>query len=204
MRVLGIDPGLRLTGYGCVDTSGTGAPLLVEAGVFRLGKRGVDEDGVKQTLADAKTVSSRLIELDRDFRDALERLKPQVVAVESIFAHYKHPATGIVMGHARGVILLAIARAGVRLMEFKPNEIKKSLTGHGLAEKGRMQRAVQSVFGLAEPPKPPDVADALAIALCAAGRLGSVIGRGEVDVLKGGARKSRRVTSAEVARHMRK
>lgn len=204
MRVLGIDPGLRLTGYGCVDTSASGTSVLVEAGVFRLGKRGVDEDGIKQTLADAKTVSSRLIELDRDFRDALERLKPQVVAVESIFAHYKHPATGIVMGHARGVILLAIARAGVRLMEFKPNEIKKSLTGHGLAEKGRMQRAVQSVFGLAEPPKPPDVADALAIALCAAGRLGSVIGRGEVDVLKGGARKSRRVTSAEVARHMRK
>ena len=108
------------------------------------------------------------------------------------------------MGHARGVILLAIARTGVRLMEFKPNEIKKSLTGHGLAEKGRMQRAVQSVFGLAEPPKPPDVADALAIALCAAGRLTSVIGRGEVDTIKGGVRKSKRVTSADVARVMRK
>ena len=204
MRVLGIDPGLRLTGYGCVDASADGTPVLVEAGVFRLGKRGVDEDGVKQSIADAKTVSSRLIELDRDFREALERLKPQVVAVESIFAHYKHPATGIVMGHARGVILLAIARAGVRLMEFKPNEIKKSLTGHGLAEKGRMQRAVQSVFGLAEPPKPPDVADALAIALCAAGRLASVVGRGEVDFVKGGVRKSKRVTSADVARVMRK
>jgi crossover junction endodeoxyribonuclease RuvC len=200
MRILGVDPGLRLTGYGCVETRGAETPTLVEAGVFRLGKRGVD--GVKQSLADAKTVSSRLIELDRDLCDALERLKPQVVAVESLFAHYGHPATAIVMGHARGVILLAIARAGVRLMEFKPNEVKKSLTGHGLADKARMQRAIQTVFGLDEPPRPPDVADALALALCAAGRLGSVVERGQVS--KHGVRKSRRVTSAEMARLSRK
>lgn len=204
MRILGIDPGLRLTGYGCVETREGGAPTLVEAGVFRLGKRGVDGEGVRQSAADAKTISSRLVELDRDFGEALERLRPEIVAVESLFAHYKHPATAIVMGHARGVILLAIARSGVRLMEFKPNEIKKSLTGHGLADKGRMQRAIQTVFGLSEPPKPPDVADALAIALCAAGRLGSVLERGEVRVVKGGERKSRRVTSAELERVMKK
>lgn len=172
--------------------------------MFRLGKRGVDGEGVRQSAADAKTISSRLVELDRDFGEALERLRPEIVAVESLFAHYKHPATAIVMGHARGVILLAIARSGVRLMEFKPNEIKKSLTGHGLADKGRMQRAIQTVFGLSEPPKPPDVADALAIALCAAGRLGSVLERGEVRVVKGGERKSRRVTSAELERVMKK
>lgn len=204
MRILGIDPGLRLTGYGCIETHEGEASTLVEAGVFRLGKRGVDGAGVRQSASDAKTILSRLIELDRDFGEAMERLKPEVVAVESLFAHYNHPATAIVMGHARGVILLAIARAGVRLMEFKPNEIKKSLTGHGLADKGRMQRAIQTVFGLSEAPKPPDVADALAIALCAAGRLGSVIGRGEVEVMKGGARRSRRVTSAEAARVMRR
>lgn len=186
-----------------METCGSETPTLVEAGVFRLGKRGMDGEGVRQSIADAKTVSSRLIELDRDFQEALERLRPEVVAVESLFAHYGHPATAIVMGHARGVILLAIARAGIRLMEFKPNEIKKSLTGHGLADKGRMQRAIQTVFGLKEVPRPPDVADALAIALCAAGRLGSVIGRGEAE-LKGGVRRSRRVTSAEVEKVMRK
>lgn len=204
MRILGIDPGLRLAGYGCVETREGETPALVEAGVFRLGKRGVDGEGVRQSVSDARTISSRLVELDRDFGEALERLKPEIVAVESLFAHYKHPATAIVMGHARGVILLAIARAGVRLMEFKPNEIKKSLTGHGLADKGRMQRAIQTVFGLKEPPRPPDVADALAIALCAAGRLGSVIGRGEVEEVEGGARKSRRVTNAELERVMRR
>ncbi len=193
MRILGIDPGLRLTGYGCIDALGEDA-AIVEAGVFRLGK---GEPG-----SDARSVSGRLGELDEDFRALLARLKPDLVGVESLFAHYKHPATAIVMGHARGVLLLAIARAGVRLVEFKPNEVKKSLTGHGHADKARMQRAIQARFGLAEPPKPPDVADALAIALCAAGRRGSAANRPDVaSQLRGApARRSRRITSEEVRR----
>lgn len=121
-------------------------------------------------MASAASVSARLAELDADFRAALERLVPEVVAVESLFAHYKHPSTAIVMGHARGVLLLAIRRAGCRLVELKPNEVKKSVTGHGHASKEQMQLAVQGVFGLAEPPSPPDVADAIAIALCASRR----------------------------------
>lgn len=121
--------------------------------------------------ADAATVSARLAELDTDFREILDRLRPDLVAVESIFAHYKHPATGIVMGHARGVLLLAIRRAGIALAEFKPNLVKKAVTGHGLADKSQIQAAIQVRFSLPEPPRPPDVADALAIALCAAGRL---------------------------------
>lgn len=171
MRVLGVDPGLRLTGYACLDAA-EGAPetpALVEAGVFRLTQRNHadDDDAGPKTAA---SVSARLVELDRDFRDALERLEPEVVAVESLFAHYKHPATAIVMGHARGVLLLAIRQAGRRLVELKPNEVKKSLTGHGHASKAQMQSAVQQVFALPEPPSPPDVADAIAIALCAARR----------------------------------
>jgi crossover junction endodeoxyribonuclease RuvC len=118
-------------------------------------------------------VSARLVELDADFRDLLERVKPEVVAVESLFAHYKHPATAIVMGHARGVLLLAIRRASLKLIEYKPNEVKKSLTGHGHAPKEQIQRAVQAHFGLAELPSPPDMADAMAIALCACRRLAS-------------------------------
>lgn len=171
MRVLGVDPGLRLTGYACLDAGGVSAetPTLVEAGVFRLAQRAHadDEDAGPKTAA---SVSARLVELDRDFREALERLGPGVVAVESLFAHYKHPATAIVMGHARGVLLLAIRQAGCRLVELKPNEVKKSLTGHGHASKAQMQSAVQQAFGLAEAPNPPDVADAIAIALCAARR----------------------------------
>lgn len=160
MRVLGIDPGLRITGYACLD--GGGAPAVVEAGVFRLARNG--ESG-------AASVSERLEELDSDFRELLERVRPQAVAVESLFAHYKHPATAIVMGHARGVLLLAIRSRGLRLVEVKPNEVKKSLTGHGLAKKDQVQRAIQARFGLAALPEPPDLADAMAIALCAWSRL---------------------------------
>lgn len=138
--------------------------------MFRLAQRTRSEDADGRASMSAASVSARLAELDRDFREALGRLAPEVVAVESLFAHYKHPATAIVMGHARGVLLLAIRQAGCRLVELKPNEVKKSLTGHGHASKAQMQAAVQQTFDLAEPPSPPDVADAIAIALCAARR----------------------------------
>lgn len=115
----------------------------------------------------ARAVSVRLDELERDISALITRLGPHAVAVESLFAHYKHPATAIVMGHARGVILLAIRRAGVELLEFRPTAVKKSMIGHGQATKGQIQAAVQAEFNLAEPPSPPDVADAVAIALCA-------------------------------------
>ncbi len=161
MRVLGIDPGLRLTGYACLEGRAD-VPSIVEAGVLRLRQgRGTS----------AASVSERLEELDRDFRELLSRLAPHAVAVESIFAHYKHPATAIIMGHARGVLLLAIRAAGLPLVELKPNAVKKSLTGHGHAAKGQVQRAVQTLFNLDKPPEPPDVADAVAIALCASRRL---------------------------------
>ena len=169
MRILGIDPGLRLTGYACLSGS-PDAPTIVEAGVFRLAQRTKANDAQGDPAGSAASISARLVELDRDFRDSLERLKPEVVAVESLFTHYKHPTTAIVMGHARGTLLLAIRQAGCRLVEFKPNEIKKSLTGHGHASKAQMQLAVQREFDLPEVPSPPDVADAIAIALCAARR----------------------------------
>ncbi len=195
MRILGIDPGLNITGYGCVDARGE-ACTLVEAGVFRLGR---DAGAGK----DARSISARLGELDADLRELIGRLRPGVVAVESLFAHYKHPATAISMGHARGVILLAVRSAGLELREYKPNEVKKSLTGHGHADKARMQRAIQARFGLAEPPRPPDVADALAIALCAAGRLNSVsttVGGASLAGVKAG--RGRRPSSADLARLM--
>lgn len=163
MRIFGVDPGLRFTGYACLDTARAGnrrdwsaGAALIEAGVIRLNAR--------------CTLSARLAELDHDFHELLVRLRPDAAAVEMLFAHYKHPATSIVMGHARGVILLGIARAGIPLIELRPTEVKKSLTGHGHASKDQVQRAIRDVFGLDGLPKPPDVADAMAIALCAATR----------------------------------
>lgn len=160
MRFLGIDPGLRITGYGCVEMRG-GDPALVEAGVVRLK---AERGGAKVPVAD------RLLELHSDVSEIIARLAPAAVGVEQVFAHYKHPATAIAMGHARGVILLAIRQAGARLVELKPNAIKKFLTGHGHASKEQMQAAVQARLRLPVRPEPPDVADAIAIALCAGSR----------------------------------
>lgn len=151
-RVLGIDPGLHLTGYGVIDAEGQRA-AIVDAGVIRLSPR--------------QSIAQRLVEIERELDDILAEHKPQMVAVEKLYAHYKHPTTAILMGHARGVMLLCVARRGATLVELPANRIKKSLTGHGHASKTQMQRAVQAHFKLADPPEPPDVADALAVALCA-------------------------------------
>lgn len=171
VRVLGIDPGSRVTGYGCVERARPGAePTLVEAGVFRLGSDPEARRLARVEGRDAPPLSVRLAELERDLVGLLERLSPAVVAVEALFAHYKHPATAIVMGHARGVVLLAAERAGASLVELEPALVKKAMTGSGRASKDQVQRAVQGAFGLDEPPDPPDVADALAVAWCAAQR----------------------------------
>jgi crossover junction endodeoxyribonuclease RuvC len=157
MRVLGIDPGMQLTGYGCVELAGiTGRPVLREAGVLRFNARQAMED--------------RLAQLYEELSELLSELQPEQVAVEKLYAHYRHPRTAIIMGHARGVILLAINQAHLPVAHLPATEVKKSLTGNGHASKRQVQQAVAARFGLDEPPSPPDVADAIAIALCHAQR----------------------------------
>lgn len=156
MRILGIDPGLRLTGYGVIDYKPL-RPTLIDGGVIRL--------DAKASLAD------RLVELEREVAALLTEHEPDICAIEQLYAHYAHPRTAILMGHARGVILLAARRHGVRCEEYAANRIKQSLTGHGHASKGQMQRAVQAQWNLAKAPEPADVADALAIALCCGRRV---------------------------------
>jgi crossover junction endodeoxyribonuclease RuvC len=157
MRFLGIDPGLRITGYACVDLApGVREPTLVEAGVVR--------------LRPADPVAARLRALHEELGAIVDELRPQRVAVEQVFAHVKHVRTAIVMGHGRGVVLLAAALRDLPLDEFAPAEVKKALTGRGQASKGQMQRAVMHQFSLRALPEPPDVADAIAIAACAARR----------------------------------
>ena len=86
--------------------------------------------------------------------------------MEQLFAHYDHPRTAILMAHARGVILLAATENGLPVVSYAPTRIKKTVTGHGRATKDQVQRTIQRELGLAELPDPPDVADALAVALC--------------------------------------
>ncbi len=98
--------------------------------------------------------------------DVIASLAPSCMALEELFSHYKRPRTSILMGHARGVICLAAARAGIPVTSYAATRIKKTLTGNGQAAKPQMQRAVARELGLAAPPEPHDVADALAAALC--------------------------------------
>jgi crossover junction endodeoxyribonuclease RuvC len=157
-RVLGIDPGLRITGYGAVALAvGRREPTLIEAGVIRLSAK--------------SSLEERLAQLFTDLTSLIVELEPTAVAVEKLYAHYKHPRTAILMAHARGVILLAAQQHDLPLIHLPATEVKKAVTGYGHASKEQMQRAVQGQMGLAELPKPPDVADAIAIALTAARRL---------------------------------
>ena len=158
MRVMGIDPGLRLTGYGLVALRpGAIEPTLCEAGVIRL--------DTKQTL------DQRLGQLHHELTALLEQLQPDRMAVEKLYAHYKHPRTAILMAHARGVILLCARLREVPVLDISANEVKKAVTGYGHASKRQIQLAVKDQCRLPELPSPPDVADAIAIALTCARRL---------------------------------
>ena len=111
-------------------------------------------------------LEDRLVELESSLVSLVDELKPNVCAIEELYAHYKHPRTAIVMGHARGVLLMTARRAGMKCFEYAANRVKQSLTGHGHASKTAMQAGVQAQWNLPELPEPPDVADALAVALC--------------------------------------
>jgi crossover junction endodeoxyribonuclease RuvC len=108
----------------------------------------------------------RLVSLYDGLVEILEQFQPVSVAVEQLFAHYAHPRTAILMGHARGVLLLAAGQRGLPVHNYSALRIKKTITGHGRASKEQIQLTVQKELGLARLPEPADVADALATALC--------------------------------------
>jgi crossover junction endodeoxyribonuclease RuvC len=151
-RILGVDPGLDITGYGALQPA-AGGPRLIEAGVVRGGPS-------SQPLAE------RLAEIHRGVAEVIAALRPTAMALEQLYSHYAHPRTSILMGHARGVICLAAAEAGIPVISYSATQIKRILTGNGRAPKSQVQQAIQRELRLANLPEPPDVADALAVALC--------------------------------------
>jgi crossover junction endodeoxyribonuclease RuvC len=150
--VLGIDPGTAQTGYGLVERTGS-----------RL--RAIDY-GCLETPA-AMPLPQRLVLIQDGLIDLIETHRPDLVAVERLFFN-KNVQTALAVGHARGVALLTAARYGLPVHEYGPSEVKIAVTGQGRAEKGQVQRMVQTVLGLAVLPRPDDAADALAIAICLA------------------------------------
>jgi len=150
MRILGIDPGLGITGYGLIDTGGNNIKL-VEAGIIRSSAK----DKMEKRLAN---IYKKIIDLIKD-------TAPEAVVLEELYSHYKHPKTSILMGHARGAICLAVEHQDVLLINYPTTKIKKAITGHGRASKEQMQRTVTSLLGLKNSPEPVDVTDALALAI---------------------------------------
>lgn len=148
--ILGIDPGTATTGWGVVR--GEGQDLaLVEYGTIR-------------TPANTP-LPERLLAIHREVTTLLETFEPDLVAVEQVFFQ-KNVKTAMMVGHARGVVLLAAANAGLPIDEFTPNEIKQAVTGYGAADKQQMQDMVRMLLGLDSVPRPDDAADAVAAAIC--------------------------------------
>jgi crossover junction endodeoxyribonuclease RuvC len=155
LRILGVDPGLRVTGYGVIEAPkgavrGTHVEL-VEAGVIRTGA----ETGIAARL---RTVYEALDEIILEF-------KPDVLVIEKLYAHYKHPATAILMGHARGVVCLLSGTRNVRLVNLASTHVKKAVSGSGHAGKEQIARMVAHYLGLKPSSAPPDATDALAIGI---------------------------------------
>ena len=150
-RMLGIDPGLNITGYAIV-TAGIPGPKILEAGVVRVSSR--------------QPIEQRIKEVFDGVEETIASFRPAAMAVEEVYSHYQRPRTAILMGHARGAICLAAGRAGIPVFHYAATQIKKVLTGNGRAPKAQMQQAICRELALAQAPEPPDVADALAIALC--------------------------------------
>jgi len=151
MRILGVDPGLNITGYSVLETT-PGGIQVCEAGVVRGRARG--------------DLAERVCAIHQGIAEVIESYRPSSLALEELFSHYKRPRTSILMGHARGVICLAAAQAGLGVHHYSATQVKRILTGNGRAPKLQMQQAVMRELRLEAVPEPADVADALAIALC--------------------------------------
>jgi crossover junction endodeoxyribonuclease RuvC len=150
IRILGIDPGLGITGYGAIEAESQSFKLL-EAGVIRTSGK---ED-----------IGARINKIYEGIKGLIEEFNPQALVLERLYSHYRHPATAILMGHTRGAICLLAKQYGVTLAGYSATRVKKAVTGAGHASKYQMQRMIQDFFKLKAVPNPPDISDALALAV---------------------------------------
>lgn len=153
---MGIDPGLVATGFGVLEI-GPGGVAVRDAGVI--------------STTTGQPLEARLNALHRAVYRIIETQRPGLLVVEDLYTEYKFPRTAILMGHARGVIYLAARQQGVGVLALAPSEVKRAMTGNGAAGKGQMQRAVQTVLGLKDLPRPSHVADALGLAATGMARI---------------------------------
>jgi crossover junction endodeoxyribonuclease RuvC len=151
VRVLGIDPGSRRTGYGCVDSDGRRHRLVV--------------CGAIQTGDASAAFPERLAAIYRELTLLIRDCKPECVAIENLF-HAVNVRSALKLGHARGVAMLAAVQAGLPVIEYTPAEVKRAVVGYGRAEKPQVQQMIKLLLALDVVPEPHDAADALAVAIC--------------------------------------
>lgn len=150
MRVLGVDSGSRITGYGVIETNGADC-FCIDCGVIQ--------------LRPSQPLAERLGSIHEGLTDVIQRLHPDVAAFESLF-HALNVQSALKLGHARGVAIHAAAQANLPVFEYSPAEVKCAVTGYGRAEKSQVQHMVRSLLKMAERSDPFDVSDALAVAIC--------------------------------------
>ena len=150
MRVLGIDPGTAITGYGVVEGEGDSLSLTTYGAI---------------TTPANQPLAQRLQHIYRELRAVITEWHPESAAVEELFFS-KNARTALSVGHARGVALLALTEAGLPIQEYKPAEVKQAVAGYGNAPKQQVQGMVQLLLSLDDIPRPDDAADALAVAIC--------------------------------------
>ncbi len=148
--MIGIDPGTAITGWGVIEGDGQDLKMIAGGAV---------------TTAAGTPLPQRLQIIYRELTDIVAEWQPETSAIEELFFS-KNAKTALVVGHGRGVAMLALANAELPVAEYKPLEVKQAITGHGGADKKQMQQMVKLLLGLAEVPRPDDVADALAVAIC--------------------------------------
>lgn len=150
MVILGIDPALKITGYGVIEVKAN-TPHLIEAGII--------------STSPKEILPNRLDRIYRAITKLIFDIKPDVAVLEKLYAHYRHPTTAYLLGQARGVICLACAREKVPLVEYAATRVKKAVVNRGLASKNQVQRMVADILSLNTLPKYSDVTDALALAI---------------------------------------
>ncbi len=151
MRIIGIDPGTGILGFGVIDVTIQSKVTLVDGGVIRTPVKQADSD--------------RLLTIYDELTEIIKLHRPDVMSVEKLFFS-RNVTTAMSVSQARGVVLLCGIQNGLTLFEYTPNQIKQALTGYGRADKKQIQEMVRTILNLKEVPKPDDAADALAAAIC--------------------------------------
>lgn len=166
MRILGIDPGVAIVGFGVLDHE-KGQSKMLQYGVI--------------TTEAGLPLATRLVQIESDLKQLIEHFQPDVISIEELFFS-KNITTGIAVAHARGIILCTAEKMGIPIYEYTPMQVKQAVVGYGLAEKRQVMDMVRRILKLNAIPKPDDAADALAIALCHARSATSLLHRKDPSV----------------------